>query len=129
MFSPTPPGLRLQHFQDAVQLGAEVVALGGLFHHLVLRGCGLRRLFGGYSVQRGGRGLDQAIHLLGLGILCRQAEGGQDAVNQFVHTVSSFLRLVGGVFYCNRGPGPSLGHNSHVIASDMSLPVPRPGGS
>ena len=48
----------------------------------------------------------------------------EDRLPEFVHVfVSTFLRLRGGVLYCNRGPRPAFRHDGHVIAANVALPV------
>ena len=132
--SPASPGLRLQHLQNAVQLAPDVVALGGALHHLVrslgciTSGFRLRRLCGGFGVQRSGDRTHiagQLLQLLRCSVICRQAEEPVERLfGLFFHSFQSFLRLSGGVvFYCNTVARPASRHNRHVIAHQVCLPV------
>ena len=43
-------------------------------------------------------------------------------MHKLIHTViPAFLRLLGGVFYCNRGARPAFRNDGHVIADDVGL--------
>ena len=136
-------GPGLQHLKDAVELAADVVALGGLDLLCVLRfasgvcifgrarlggaaficGVCILRLVGGCCIQRRDSQVGDLLHLFGRRVLCRHSKGVQDGSCELVHCVPAFLRRFGGIMYCNTGPRPPSRDNGQMIADNVGLLV------